>query len=115
MSIFQKFQLRKRKRKFYHFFGVLFWGLNLDIEVKYTYYSQCLDKLWISKRKNQIFMSKNMLLAQKVLDLWGNCHFRRKGQICANLASTTKIALIWAFMDQSILYFLCTTQLNNVT
>ena len=51
MSIFQEFQLKKRKRKFYHFFGVHFWCLNLDIEVKYSYYSKCLETLWTFKRK----------------------------------------------------------------
>ena len=55
-----------------------------------------------------------MLLAQTVLDLWGNYHFCQKGQICAILASTAKVSLNRVFMDPSIL-FLYPTQLNDIT
>ena len=96
----------KRKRKFYLFFGIHFWGQNLDFEVKYSYYSKYLETLWTFNRKiKKKYMSKILLLVQKVLDMWENCLSCQKSQICENLASTVKEALKWIFMDQSIFFF----------
>ena len=113
MSIFQEFQLKKRKRKFYHCFGEHFWYQNLDIEVKNSYYSKCLKTLWAFKRKINSSCQKFASSANN-LRLAGKLSYCQKGQICPNLVSTEKVALNWVFIDQSIL-FLYTTQLNNIT
>ena len=91
MSVFQELQVRKRKKKFYQFFGVHFWSLNLDTDVKYSYYSECLEILWTFKRKSD-FHVKKYASSAKSLRLVGKLSFLSKGPNLCKFGLDCKIS-----------------------